>query len=75
MVAAAVGCGLRMRDVAYGMAFGWLIVGLALGAILGDVGRLQVLLRTWPVLHEVIRWERVAELLNSDEKSGANKSA
>ena len=58
-------------QIASGEAFGWLLVGLGAGAILRDVGRLQIHFRTWPALREVINWEKVAELLNADEKSGA----
>jgi hypothetical protein len=47
---------------------GWVCIGMCFGAILRDVGRFQVLLRTWPALHEVISWERVSELIESNEK-------
>jgi hypothetical protein len=54
-----------------GPAVGWLYIGACFGAILRDVNRIIALLRTWPTLHEIIRWERVRELLESHEKDAA----
>jgi hypothetical protein len=45
----------------------WLLIGMCAGAFLRDIGRIQVFLRTWPMLHAVIDWQRVQKLLSSDE--------
>ncbi len=50
-------------------AAGWLVVGMCAGAFLRDIGRFQVLFRTWPVLREVISWERVRELIQTHDKA------
>lgn len=49
-------------------ALGWLYIGACLGAIWRDVNHILVFLRTWPAQHEVIKWERVNDLLTSDGK-------
>ena len=46
----------------------WVLIGLCGGAFLRDIGRIQVFLRTWPVLHAIIDWPRVQELLSSELK-------
>jgi hypothetical protein len=48
---------------------GWLVIGMCGGAFLRDIGRFQVLFRTWPVLREVINWERVRELIQTHENA------
>ncbi|MFO0808893.1 MAG: hypothetical protein U0746_09745 [Gemmataceae bacterium] len=48
---------------------GWLVVGMCVGAFVRDVGRCRVLFRTWPVLREVIRWERVRELIQTHDNA------
>lgn len=47
---------------------GCLLIGLAAGAFLRDIGRFRVLVRIWPVYQEIINWQRVKELLEADEK-------
>ncbi len=54
------------------LACGWLALHRRLlGAMLRDVNRIISLRRTWPMLHEIISWERVRELLESNEKDVA----
>jgi len=50
-------------------AVGWLVVGMCAGAFLRDIGRFQVLFRTWPVLQEIISWERVRELIQTHDNA------
>ena len=54
-------------------AVGWLVIGMCAGAFLRDIGRFQVLFRTWPVLREVISWERVRELIQTHESAAQPK--
>ena len=44
---------------------GWLYLGICIGAVLRDVNRIIALRRTWPVVHEIVRWERVRELMEA----------
>ena len=49
-------------------AVGWLFIGASIGAFGRDVNRILSLFRTWPVLHEIINWQRLRELLQGNEK-------
>ena len=49
-------------------AYGWLLIGVSFGALFRDVNRILSLFRTWAVIHEIIKWERVRELIQSHEK-------
>ncbi len=66
-----LGTGYGYWMVSSGIALGWLLVGLCAGAMLRDVGRFQILFRTWPALREIISWERVTELLRAHETDKA----
>lgn len=48
----------------------WVFIGICAGAFLRDVGRIRILFRTWPVIHSVLDWQRVQELLLSDDALG-----
>ena len=50
-------------------AVGWFTIGMCAGAFLRDIGRFRVLFRTWPVLREVISWERVRELIQTHDNA------
>src|SRR5438445_13674063 len=52
---------------------GWMFVGMTIGAFLRDVNRILSLSRTWPVLQEIINWQRLGELIKGGE-SRSNKS-
>jgi hypothetical protein len=47
----------------------WLFIGACAGAFLRDIGRIQILFRTWPVLHASLDWQRVQDLLSADDKA------
>ena len=47
---------------------GWLLIGVSIGAFLRDVKRICSLFCTWPVIHEIINWKRVRELIQCREK-------
>lgn len=47
-------------------ALGWVFIGVGIGAFLRDVNRILSLLRTWPVLHKIINWELLRELLQNN---------
>ena len=47
---------------------GCLLIGIALGSFLRDVGRFRVLFHVWPVHHEVTDWGRVKEMIEAHEK-------
>jgi hypothetical protein len=47
---------------------GWLWIGFAGGAFGRDIGRFRGLVRVWPIYKEIINWQRVSELLESNEK-------
>jgi hypothetical protein len=49
-------------------ALGWWCIGAAVGAFLRDINRILSLSRTWPALHEIIKWERLKELIQGCEK-------
>jgi len=53
-------------------ALGWVFIGTTIGAFLRDVNRILSLFRTWPVVHEIINWERLRELLQNNEKGSSN---
>jgi len=53
---------------------GWFFIGGTIGAFLRDVNRILSLFRTWPMLHKIINWERLMELLKDNEESTANSS-
>ena len=50
-------------------AVAWLFIGTCAGAFLRDIGRIQILFRTWPVLHASLDWQRVQELLSADDNA------
>ena len=50
---------------------GWLWIGLVAGAFFRDIGRFRGLVRVWPVYREIINWQRVKELLETDNKPDA----
>ena len=50
---------------------GWLWIGLVVGAFFRDIGRFRGLVRVWPVYKEIINWQRISELLESNEKHDA----
>ena len=49
-------------------ALGWLCVGVSIGAFLRDWNRIMSLFRTWPVIHKIIDWQRLGELIRNHEK-------
>lgn len=51
-------------------ALGWVFIGAGIGAFLRDVNRILSLFRTWPVLHQIINWERLRELLQNTADGG-----
>lgn len=65
VVGVAIGCWAITAGIP---AVGWLFVGAWIGVFLRDVGRFQVFFQTWPVLHEVIDWKRVNDLVETWEK-------
>jgi hypothetical protein len=46
---------------------GWLWVGLIAGAFARDIGRFRGVVSVWPVYKEIINWQRVSDLLDSNE--------
>ncbi|MGZ5544280.1 MAG: hypothetical protein ACXWIU_06365 [Limisphaerales bacterium] len=48
-----------------------LVVGIAAGAFLRDIGHLVKSYRTWPVIHEITDWQRVEQLVQSHKHPGA----
>jgi hypothetical protein len=50
-------------------AIAWLFIGACAGAVLRDIGRIQLLCRTWPVTQTSLDWQRVQELLASDDNA------
>jgi hypothetical protein len=52
-------------------ALGWVFVGTGIGAFLRDINRILSLFFTWPVLHEIINWERLEFLIQEKEKYDA----
>ncbi len=50
---------------------GWLWIGLVAGAVFRDIGRFRGIVRVWPVYREIIDWQRVKELLKTDDKPDA----
>jgi len=53
-------------------ALGWVFIGASIGAFLRDVNRILSLFRTWPMLHEIINWERLVEMLQDNAKGTSN---
>ena len=51
--------------------YGWLLIGMSMGAFLRDVNGILSLFRTWAVIHEIIMWERLRELIQSHEEDAA----
>jgi len=47
--------------------FGGMFLGMTIGAFLRDVNRILSLSRTWPVIHEIINWQRLGELIKGSE--------
>ena len=52
---------------------GWLYIGIAVGAFCRDIGCFIGVVRSWPVYKEIINWQRVSELLESNEKHDAQQ--
>jgi hypothetical protein len=50
----------------------WLIIGTCAGAFLRDIGRIQILFRTWQVTRAALDWQRIQELLSSDDSASAS---
>jgi hypothetical protein len=48
-----------------------LVIGLCAGAFFRDIGRLLQSYRTWPLVEEVMNWQRVEELVQSHEHTTA----
>ena len=44
-----------------------LVIGVAAGAFLRDIGRIVQSCRIWPAVHEITDWHRVEQLLNARE--------
>ena len=51
-------------------AIGWVLIGASIGAFLRDLNRILSLFCTWPVLHEIINWERLEELIQTSGAVG-----
>lgn len=49
----------------------WLYIGVFAGVVLRDIGRIRILSHTWPVFHTVLDWERIQQILASDETDAA----
>jgi len=47
----------------------WLFIGVCAGAFLRDIGRIRILFQTWPVTHAALDWQRVQELLSSNDNA------
>jgi integrase len=45
------------------------VMGACLVAMLRDVGYMRRSAKVWPVLREVIQWDRVSEMLNANERN------
>jgi hypothetical protein len=50
---------------------GWLWIGFAGGAFGRDIGRFRGIVRVWPIYKEITNWQRVSELLESNENHDA----
>ena len=50
-------------------SFGYLVVGLAGGALLRDMAYYRMAFRLWPVNREIYDWKRVSELIALHENS------
>src|SRR3954447_6624700 len=59
--------GWLLSDVSTGAA--GLVVGVAAGAFLRDIGRIVQSCRIWPTLHEITDWQRVEQLLKAHENA------
>jgi hypothetical protein len=53
---------------------GVLLIGVCAGAFFRDIGRFRALVCVWPIYKEIINWQRVSELLESNEKPDAPKA-
>src|SRR5438309_12872 len=67
LLAAAVFSYWILSAIGIPSPFSLLPACICLGAWLRDIGRAQVLVRTWPVMQEVINWERVRQLVQTDD--------
>jgi hypothetical protein len=50
-------------------AVGWVFIGVTIGSFLRDLKRILSMILAWPVLREIIDWDRVRELLRDAEKN------
>jgi hypothetical protein len=60
--------------VVFGIGYCWvdqsvglLVLGMMVGAIATTIGRARVTLRVWPMMKEVINWEKVEALRTNKE--------
>ncbi len=53
---------------------GWVFIGVGIGAFLRDVNRILSLFRSWPVLHKIINWESLKDLLQNNALDGTKFS-
>jgi len=49
-------------------AFGWGYLGFCLGTLLRDITYFRLGRRNWPVMLDVINWDRVQQLVNAHDK-------
>ena len=54
-----------------GTVFGWLVIGMAAGAFFRDIGRARSMSQVWPIYREITNWQKVTELLETDDKHDA----
>ena len=54
---------------------GWMYFGIFLGVFLRDARGVLRFCRNWPVLAEIIDWDRVSEILKESDDVAAAKSA
>ena len=64
----AIAAALEVVD----MYFVMFIAGIALGAFVRDCGRLRLVSHLWPVVHHVMDWHKVNELLAEDAQAETN---
>ena len=73
LVAPAMACAMGVAIAAaleiVDMHFVMFIAGMALGAFARDCGRLRLVSHLWPVVHHVMDWHKVNELLTEDAQT------
>lgn len=60
-----VGLGLWMITKLGMIEVGCVLIGMAIGAFLRDIGRYRVAIATWPVIEDITIWERVHSILRA----------